>query len=127
MATPDRERAKGILTQIWKEVADEDGEADLQEVSTEVRTSITALLGSETVSFTYSLPTQLLGKVTNPELDALCLQRGENEESQWDPRSFATRVIVPWVGENENVLGTSQDPYVSNPHAANYVPRPLGQ
>ena len=82
MATPDRERAKGILTQIWKEVADEDGEADLQEVSTEVRTSITALLGSETVSFTYSLPTQLLGKVTNPELDALCLQRGENEESQ---------------------------------------------
>lgn len=50
----------------------------------------------------------MLGKVTNPELDCLCLQRGENEESQWDPRSFAQSVIVPWVGENENVLGTSE-------------------
>ena len=125
MATPDRERAKGILTEIWKEVTDEDGEADSSEVSTEVRTRIAELLTSEAVSFTYSLPTQLLGKVTNPKLDALCLQRGENEESQWDPRSFAAAVIVPWVGENENVLGSSQDPYVSNPlRQARVVPNP---
>ena len=88
MATPDRERAKGILTEIWKEVTDEDGEADSSEVSTEVRTRIAELLTSEAVSFTYSLPTQLLGKVTNPKLDALCLQRGENEESQ-----LRTRII----------------------------------
>ena len=67
------------------------------------------------MSFTYSLPTQLLGKVTNPALNALCLQRGESLDSQWDPRSFAASVVVPWVGDNENVLGTSQDPYVSNP------------
>lgn len=86
---------------------------------------IAVLLQSEAVSFTYSLPTQLLGKVTNPELDCLCLQRGENKESQWDSRSFAQSVIVPWVGENENVLGTSQDPYVSNPlRQARVVPNP---
>lgn len=125
MATPDRERARGILNDVWKEISDEDGQADSQEVSAEVRTRIAELLQSERVSFTYSLPTQLLGKVTNPQLDALCLQRGENEEAQWDPRSFAVSVIVPWVGENENVLGTSQDPYVSNPlRQARVVPNP---
>lgn len=33
----------------------------------------------------------------------------------WDPRGFASRVIVPWVSANQNVLGTSSDPYVSQP------------
>ncbi|MDE0679067.1 MAG: restriction endonuclease, SacI family [Gammaproteobacteria bacterium] len=125
MATPDREQARGILNEVWKEISDEDGQADYQEVNAAVRARIAELLKSERVSFTYSLPTQLLGKVTNPQLDALCLQRGENEEAQWDPRSFAVSVIVPWVGENENVLGTSQDPYVSNPlRQARVVPNP---
>lgn len=43
------------------------------------------------------------------------MQRGDNSESQWDPRSFAAGVVVPWVRDNENVLGNSADPYVSNP------------
>ena len=125
MASPDRERARGILNEVWKEVSDQDGAVDSPEVSTGVCARITELLQSEAVSFTYSLPTQLLGKVTNPVLDCLCLQRGDNEESQWDPRSFAASVIIPWVGENENVLGTSQDPYVSNPlRQARVVPNP---
>ena len=125
MATPDRERARGILNEEWKEICNQEGEAGSQEVSAEICARITELLQSEAVSFTYSLPTQLLGKVTNPELDCLCLQAGENEESQWDPRGFAASVIVPWVGENENVLGTSQDPYVSNPlRQARVVPNP---
>lgn len=127
MAAPDRERARRILNEVWKDVSNKDREAESQEVSAETRARISALLTSERVSFPYSLPTQLLGKVANPELDALCLQRGENENdaSQWDPRSFASSVIVPWVGENENVLGTSPDPYVSNPlRRARVVPRP---
>ncbi len=125
MAAPDRERARGILDAAWKEISEEDGKARSREISPAVRARIAQLLNSEAVSFTYSLPTQLLGKVADPRLDALCLQRGENEESQWDPRGFAARVIVPWVGENENVLGTSQDPYVSNPlRQARVVPNP---
>ena len=115
MASPDRERARGILNAVWKEISEETERPESHEISAEVGVRIAKLLQSETVSFTYSLPTQLLGKATRPELDCLCLQSGENEESQWDPRSFAASVIVPWVGENENVFGTSQDPYVSNP------------
>jgi len=125
MASPDRERARGILNDVWQEVSDEDGKAYSREVSPAVRANIAQLLKSEAVSFIYSLPTQLLGKVTHPELDCLCLQRGENEESQWDPRSFAASVVVPWVDDNEHVLGTSKDPYVSNPlRQARVVPNP---
>lgn len=125
MASPDRERARGILNAVWKEVSDQDGKGHAQQVRAVVRRQIAELLKSEAVSFTYSLPTQLLGKVTHPELDCLCLQAGENEEAQWDPRGFAASVIVPWVGDNENVLGTSKDPYVSNPlRQARVVPNP---
>ncbi len=125
MASPDRERARGILNHLWQEVSDEDGKACSREVSPAVRVNIAELLSSEAVSFAYSSPTQLLGKATHPELDCLCLQRGENEESQWDPRSFAASVVVPWVDDNEHVLGTSKDPYVSNPlRQARVVPNP---
>ena len=112
MATPDRDRAKELLAQHWRDVVR--GEATTT-VDPEVRQRIKMLFASERVSFTYCPLTQLLGKLTDHRLDALCLQRGDNSESHWDPRSFATRVVVPWVRDNQDVLGTSPDPYVSNP------------
>ena len=116
MPAPDRERAASILAQLWNEVVEGREESDTTlQVEQGIRARIRQLLRSEMVAFTYSLPTQLLGKLTDPSLDALCLQRGDNAVAQWDPRSFATRVIVPWVRDNENVLGNSPDPYVSNP------------
>ena len=112
MPVPDRERARGLLQRHWDDVVHERVAPEVDEAT---HGQIAALIASETVSFTYSLPTQLLGKLTDHRLDALCLQRGESEPSQWDPRSFAANVIVPWVRDNENVLGNSADPYVSNP------------
>ena len=73
------------------------------------------LFASEGLPFNYCPVTQLLGKLTDHRLDALCLQRGDNPEPHWDPRSFASSVVVPWVRDNQNVLGTSADPYVSKP------------
>ena len=112
MPTPDRELARELLERHWSDVV-QGRTACVVAESTAAR--IDALIGSETVTFTYSLPTQLLGKLTDHRLDALCLQRGDNSESQWDPRSFAAGVVVPWVRDNENMLGNSADPYVSNP------------
>ena len=112
MPVPDQERAECLLQRHWDDVVHERVAPDVDEAT---HGQIAALIASETVSFTYSLPTQLLGKLTDHQLDALCLQRGESEPSQWDPRSFAANVIVPWVRDNENVLGNSADPYVSNP------------
>ena len=93
---------------MWAEV--------LSEENAVIDPVIDALIESTSVSIRFSLPTQLLGKLTNPDLDALCLQKGDgSHESMWDPRGFASKVIVPWISENQNVLGTSSDPYVSKP------------
>lgn len=71
------------------------------------------------VSIRYALVTQLLGKFADPSRDALCLQRGKvegaKEKGRWDPRSFCSAVVVPWVQDADGVLGTSSDPYVGKP------------
>ncbi len=63
------------------------------------------------VSIRYALITQLLGKFADSSRDALCLQRGKiedaKEEGRWDPRSFCSAVIVPWVQSADGVLGTN--------------------
>ena len=117
MPVPDRERAKQLLEGHWGEVVTGKIEPETVAVVDDgTRRRIQELISSEIVSFAYSLPTQLLGKLTDPRLDALCLQRGEDgDDAKWDPRSFASNIVVPWVQDNDNVLGRSSDPYVSNP------------
>ena len=73
---------------------------------------------SSVVSIRYAFLTQLLGKMADPTRDLLCLQKGKpgpESPEGWDPRGFCTRLVVPWVQRNNNVLGTSPDPYVNNP------------
>ncbi|MCI5156846.1 MAG: restriction endonuclease, SacI family [Candidatus Electrothrix sp. AUS1_2] len=106
--SPDVESARKILDELWQTV--------MREKDGEKNSDIEMLIDSRFVSIRFCLPTQLLGKLTAPELDCLCLQKGDATfASQWDPRSFANKVIVPWVAENQYVLGTSTDPYVSKP------------
>ena len=112
MAAPDRNRGRALLERHWREIVR--GEVP-PSIPDRTRQAIAQLIASEKVAFCYCLPTQLLGKLTDHRLDALCLQRGDNGESQWDPRGFAASVVVPWVRDNQNVLGRSADPYVSNP------------
>jgi hypothetical protein len=104
----DSKKARKLLTRLWSLV--------LSSKDVALDKTIHSLIESPTTSIRYALPTQLLGKLVDPKLDALCLQKGDAaDESMWDPRSFACRVIVPWIGENQNVLGASTDPYVSKP------------
>ena len=129
MPIPDRERAKQLLERHWGEVvAGEAAQELVAAVDDGIRRCIWELMSSEAVAFTYSLPTQLLGKLTDSRLDALCLQRGENgDDAKWDPRGFASSVIVPWVRDNDDVLGRSSDPYVSNPlRQPRVLPSPPG-
>lgn len=118
MPVPDREEAAQQLAAQWEAVtAGQVGQEDIAGIQQGIRDDIARLMSSDSVTFRYCLPTQLLGKLTEPDLDSLCLQRGaqEAQDSTWDPRSFCSRVIVPWVQDNEDVLGKSTDPYVSNP------------
>lgn len=73
------------------------------------------LVNSRVTSIRYALITQLLGKIANPERSLLYLQSGSTKAGAWNARSFCDAVIVPWVTENQNVLGTSAEPYASKP------------
>lgn len=96
--------ARQLLQQLWREVE--------RESRRELEPSIHKLIESQFVAIRYCLPTQLLGKLVNPNLDCLCLQKGSSRsDSQWDPRSFWKTVIVPWSNDNHGVLGSSVDPY----------------
>jgi hypothetical protein len=104
---PDRERARAILADQWTHVLSN----DKSESSDEIK----ALVNSNQTAIRFCLPTQLLGKIVEPALDVMCLQRGDGAAGRWDPRGFSVAVIVPWNRTNQNVLGPSGDPYVSNP------------
>ena len=102
------ESARTQLDELWQTVH--------RETNGEINQEIDQFITSRFVSIRFCLLTQLLGKLTAPHLDCLCLQKGGSEsDSHWDPRSFAKKVIAPWNAENQYVLGTSTDPYVSKP------------
>ncbi len=106
--SPNPEVARKLLDGLWSDI--------LSEKEVALDPDIDRLIDSKLVSIRFCLPTQLLGKVTDPILDSLCLQKGDGElSSMWDPRGFAAKVLVPWVMANQSVLGTSADPYVSLP------------
>lgn len=107
--SPNRTEASQILNGLWQTA--------LEDETIQSGDAIKALIASEQVAIRFCLPTQLLGKLTDSALDALCLQRGKDleDKSRWDPRGFCSAVIVPWNRENQSVLGASGDPYVGNP------------
>ena len=109
MLVPDRRRARELLERHWDDVVG--GARTCVEETTVAQ--ITALIRSEIVAFTYSLPTQLLGKLTEHRTSCACSAATAANRSGILGASLA--VVVPWVRVNENVLGNSADPYVSNP------------
>ena len=99
---------------------DDKWKAILLEPSNEDDPEIDRFVNSSLISIRYAFVTQMLGKFANPDRDILCLQIGSTDPEpeimgRWDPRSFCTKIVVPWVQRNHSVLGTSTDPYVSNP------------
>ncbi len=115
----DHQRAARLLRDEWKTVAAA-GESkrtvsfvDDANLCEAIATSI----NHSQVSYRYCLPIQLLGKLTNPRIDSRRLQRGaaESDPTAWDARSLGSKVIAPFIKEQESVLGTSGDPYVGNP------------
>ena len=70
------------------------------------------------VTYRFCLLIQLLGKLTNPTIDCLRLQKKKGDPGDvtgWDARSLGSKVVAPFNRKQENVLGTSGDPYVGNP------------
>ena len=76
---------------------------------------VDALANSKVVAVRYALVTQMLGKIADTTRDLCILQQAAGGPGAWDARSFSKAVVVPWVSANDNVIGTSADPYVSKP------------
>jgi len=108
------EECRQNLERLWTSVAT--GETlDVADLPAELRVRIQRLINSPTKSYRYVLPTQLLAKACQPDLDCRCLQSARGGSGAFDARTIAHKVIVPFDRINENVLGGSPEPYVNNP------------
>ena len=104
-----------------REWLDDEWAAVLEANITKPDWGIDELANSNTVAIRYSLFTQLLGKIADPSRNLLAVQQGASAPGAWDARSFSTAVVVPWVSDNQQVLGTSQEPYASKPLRREYL------
>ena len=80
-----------------------------------LKENIRSCLTSNTKSYRYVLPTQLLSKLVDHSLDCRSLQAAFQSKGSFDARTVAHKVLVPFDKENHNVLGGSNEPYVNNP------------
>ncbi len=111
------EKCKEYLQERWTHI--------LSEVETQpehlgkkypgLKENIRSCLTSNTKSYRYVLPTQLLSKSVDHTLDCRSLQAAYESAGSFDARTVAHKVIVPFDKENHNVLGGSNEPYVNNP------------
>ena len=103
----DANEARAWLDEVWLEMlAGEPGDPDDE---------VDRLVNSSVGSIRYAVLTQLLGKIANPTRSLMFFQLGDQEPGAWDARSFSVAVIVPWVSDNHDVIGTSVEPYASKP------------
>lgn len=102
---------KRILSIAEKEPTSEPLSKTFQSIKADIRGCLT----SNTKSYRYVLPTQLLSKTVDHNLDSRSLQAAYQGKGAFDARTIAHKVIVPFDKENHNVLGGSNEPYVNNP------------
>lgn len=116
----DFQRAAEVLETHWQSViAEAIGKPHLSYVrDVALQEAIRSSINHKQVAYRFCLPIQLLGKLTKPSLDCLRLQKKKGDPSDvtgWDARSLGSKVVAPFNQRQENILGTSSDPYVGNP------------
>lgn len=105
------ERATAVLQELWTELETIPvTELPIGSISDQAF----EVFQHHEIGWKYSILIQVVGKAADFSLDTLCLQKREGQPSQWDPREFAKRVVVPWNKSIGSPLGDSGDPYVNN-------------
>jgi len=108
---------KAKLDLVWGEVVSKAERGLLTDavVDEELQAAIAESVNSNTKSYRYVLPTQVLAKAVDPTLDSRSLQVASGGKGAFDARSVCHGVLVPFDRENGSVLGGSSEPYVNNP------------
>ena len=109
------EECRKILNDTWSEIVKRSLSAKPPLNDLSLQEIIKRVINSNTKSYRYVLPTQLISKLANPSLDARCMQSARGGASAFDARSVNEEVVVKFDKDNENVLGGSPQPYVNNP------------
>lgn len=106
-----------ILDAEWKRISDLAKAGKLGDWMSDARLiqAIRSSINAKAKTYRYVLPTQVLAKIAAPSLDSHSLQVAGGKAGSFDARTIAHGVVVPFDQKNENVLGGSQEPYVSNP------------
>ncbi|MBI2059342.1 MAG: restriction endonuclease, SacI family [Nitrospirae bacterium] len=118
--TLDHSKAQLILEDHWKTIGQEAAaNPNLAYLSDPaLLEAIRSSLNHKQVAYRFCLPIQLLGKLADPAIDCLRLQRKKGSKRDvggWDARSLGSKVVAPFNQRQEGVLGSSADPYVGNP------------
>jgi SacI-like restriction endonuclease len=114
----DIESAARLLEKEWQAVTTEAATKPAHHYVQDnaIREAIHYSINHALVSYRFCLPIQILGKMVNPALDCLRLQKSDPDDTTgWDARSFGRKVVATFNQRQENILGTSEDPYVGNP------------
>ncbi len=110
--------ARELLARHWAEVeAAAEATPGLEYLDAgPLRTAIESSVNHAQVGYRFCLLVQLCGKLANPSLDALALQRGKaaDRHANWDARTLARQVVAPFNLAQGAVIGSAADPYVGN-------------
>lgn len=114
-----RARCHAYLVARWESITSQYGAEDPPPDPLRNRPELVALirdaLTSKSKSYHYVLPTHLLAKCVNPNLDAHAIQVSFGAAGAFDARSLAHAVVVPFDQANFCVLGGAPEPYANNP------------
>ena len=110
--TVDPRAAERLLREAIAIAQDDSSQLPVTQWNTEIRT----IIQGKHLTFRYILVTALLGKATNPDINALSLQAGANLDGAYDARSLCHSVVVPLERQLLNrSLGGSNEPFLNKP------------
>lgn len=110
--TVDQRAAEQLFREAIAIAQDDSREIPAMEWDIEIRT----IIQGKHLTFRYILVTGLLGKATNPSINALALQAGADVEGAYDARSLCHGVVVPLERQLLNsLLGGSNEPFLNKP------------
>lgn len=110
--TVDHRAAERLLREVIVIAQGDSSQVPTTEWDFEIRT----IIQGKHLTFRYILVTALLGKATNPNINALALQAGADIKGAYDARSLCHGVLVPLERQLLNrSLGGSNEPFLNKP------------
>ncbi|MBC7825144.1 MAG: restriction endonuclease, SacI family [Candidatus Parcubacteria bacterium] len=110
--TVDQRAAEQVFREAITIAQDDSRQIPGTEWDIEIRT----IIQGKHLTFRYILVTALLGKATNPSINALALQAGADAEGAYDARSLCHGVVVRLERQLlSSSLGGSNEPFLNKP------------